>query len=334
MKEALYENYNLRIDKTINFFGFEGFFYRNILYCIVPNSNLELEEIFELKQMSDYLIQNGDIRVASILPTTSGQLISTINEQNSIVVRCPVHDRRTSESIGKELARFHKKGRSFPYRVTRLSRIGQWKYLWEKRLDQMEMFWKEKVRQHPENSFERLFVEAFPYYIGLTENAIQYLVDTELDEYPAPIDSATICHHRFTEMTWDKNYFFKLPTDWVYDHYTRDIAEYIRDQHSIGETKINNQIYHFMNDYERVSPLSPFSWRLLYARLLFPLHFFECIEGYYLVSSEEKMKREEQRLTTIINDSSDHERFLSNFFNQVGVQKRKLNLPDVSWLAR
>lgn len=334
MKEALFQNYNLKIDRTINFLDFEGFYSRNILYCIVPITNWEQEEILELKQMSEFLIQSGDIRVASILPTTNGQFISSINDHNVIIIRCPVFTRRTSESIGRELARFHKKGRSFPYKVMKMNRIGQWKYLWEKRLDQMEMFWKEKVRQHPENSFEKVFVEAFPYYIGLTENAIQYLVDTELDEYPTPIDSATICHHRFTEMSWNANYFIKIPTDWVYDHYTRDIAEFIRDQHTLGERSINNQMSTFLNDYERVSPLSPFSWRLLYARLLFPLHFFECIEGYYLAPTEEKMKREEQRLQAIVKHSGDYERFLATFFNSLGIEQRNINLPHINWLTR
>ncbi|MFT4412951.1 spore coat putative kinase YutH [Fredinandcohnia humi] len=334
MKKFLFDHYNLKIDRTVSLFGYQGIIYRNILYCIVPVANWEPEEIFEIKQMSDYMIQRGDIRVGSILPTTSGQLTCRLDQLDVVLVRCPVHSSRGHEQIGKELARFHKRGRSFPYQVSKVSRIGQWKYLWEQRVDQMELFWKEKVKSHPETRFEEMFIEAFPYYIGLTENAIQYLVDTELDEYPAPIDSATICHHRYTELTWDKQYFVKFPTDWVYDHFTRDLAEYIRDQYINGENQINDQIIRFMEEYERGNPLSPFSWRLLYARLLFPLHFFECVEGYYVTDSVEKKQKLEQRLASILKHSSENERFLASFFQNIGVDKRRAKVPGINWLSR
>lgn len=334
MKETLLENYNLKIDRTISLFGYTGIISRNILYCIVPISYLEPEELMEIHQMSNYLIQRGDSRVASILQTTSGQLSCTLENETIMVVRCPVHGKRGNDLEGKELARFHKRGRSFPYPLSKVNRIGQWKFLWEKRLDQMELFWKEKVKQHPDNQFEEMFVEAFPYYIGLTENAIQYLVDTELDEYPLPTDSATICHHRFTEVTWDRNYFIKFPNDWVYDHFTRDIAEYIRDHYINGDGKKNDKTIQFIEEYERVSPLSTFSWRLLYARLLFPLHFFECVEGYYLADSESKKQRIEQQLASILHSSRDNEQFLATFFKRVGVGKRRIKVPEINWLSR
>ncbi|MEI2401246.1 spore coat protein YutH, partial [Paenibacillus phytohabitans] len=168
--------------------------------------------------------------------------------------------------------------------------------------------------------------------IGLTENAIQYLVDTEIDETPSPIDSATICYHRFTENSWDKDSYTKIPTEWVYDHYTRDLAEYIRDQYTSGGNRKNGQIIHFLKEYERVNTLSPFSWRLLYARLVFPLHFFECIEGYYMTESENKKEQQLQRLEAMLTHSSEHERFLATFLANVGVNEKRLTIPNINWL--
>lgn len=334
MKDILFEQYKLKVDRPVKAFGYEAIIYRNIVYCIVPIPNLEQEELYELKHLSDYMIQKGDIRVGSLLPTTDGKLSTTINDEEIVIIRCPVYSHRITNSLGYELARFHKRGRSFPYQVKKVIRIGQWKFLWEKRLDQMELFWKEKVKKHPENRFETLFVEAFPYYIGLTENAIQYLVDTEMDETPSAIDSATICHHRFTEISWDKESFTKLPTEWVFDHYTRDLAEFVRDQYASGERGQNGQISHFLKEYERISPLSNFSWRLLYARLLFPLHFFECIEGYYMTESETKKEKQLQRLESMLNHSGDHERFLSTFLSSVGVDEKRLTIPNIDWLQK
>ena len=81
----------------------------------------------------------------------------------------------------------------------------------------------------PLERFEKKFIESFPYYLGLTENAIQYLVDTELDDEPKECDSGTVCHQRFSRMTWPHEQPLRLPVDWVFDHPTRDIAEYLRE---------------------------------------------------------------------------------------------------------
>ena len=48
----------------------------------------------------------------------------------------------------------------------------------------MEKVWNGLLFQTPEDEFQRMFIDSFPYYIGLTENAIQYLVDTEIDDEP------------------------------------------------------------------------------------------------------------------------------------------------------
>ena len=71
--------------------------------------------------------------------------------------------------------------------MKKISRIGQWKNLWEKRIDQMEKVWKGMMQHEPVNEFDRMFFESFPYYMAIAENAIQYLVDTELDDDPKPL---------------------------------------------------------------------------------------------------------------------------------------------------
>ncbi len=69
------------------------------------------------------------------------------------------------------------RGAFFPEEIEQLSRIGEWKALWEKRLDQLEKFWQSQVMNHPTDVFDQLFIESFPYYLGVAENAIQYVVD-------------------------------------------------------------------------------------------------------------------------------------------------------------
>ncbi|MBE4907412.1 spore coat protein YutH [Bacillus luteolus] len=335
MDKHLQEHYRLKIDEKMSIGSYEAFRFRNVVYTIVPITNMEHEEIVELKQMSDYLISTGERNIASIVPTASNSLLTSIDDQgNILLLQMPTQQQgmRGNYSLGSQLAGFHEKGRRFPYQVNRSNRIGQWKKLWEQRLDQMEIFCDEKVRQHPSSYFEKLLVESFPYYIGLTENAIQYLVDTELDDQPIHTDSATICHHRFTRNTW-LNERTVFPIDWVYDHASRDLAEWIRGEFT-NQYKIDyNEVFKFTRDYERVTRLSTFSWRLLYSRLLFPVHYFESIEGYYLSSSEAEKKQYEIRLSEHLKRSTDYELFLKEINHLIRQSRNNTSkVPQVGWL--
>ena len=64
---------------------------------------------------------------------------------------------------------------------------------------------------HPTDVFDQLFIESFPYYLGVAENAIQYVVDTEMDDTPQLTDAATICQERFTPLLWHQTKRLKLP---------------------------------------------------------------------------------------------------------------------------
>jgi spore coat protein YutH len=331
MQKQIYEKYGLRTDKIEKVSGYDTFMIQNNLYFIVPAINITEGEMIELQQMSAYMLAKGDAAVASIVPTRTGTIIAYIHEQPIVILRSHIQPYTRTINIGKELAKFHQRGRTYPYYVNYCKRIGQWKDLWGKRLDQMEMFWRSKVQMHPENAFERMFVDSFPYYLGLTENAIQYLVDTELDDEPRTVDCATICHQRFTERLWRQG--VKLPTEWVYDHCARDLAEWVRSFYHVNPSFEAEKIKRFFAEYQRVTPLTTFSWRLIYSRLLFPLHYFECIEGYYLAQEEEQKRMYEEKLLHILNQSSEYEQFLGRFYDLVELPANRFNLPKVKWLS-
>jgi spore coat protein YutH len=334
MDQHLRTHYRVKMDEKLSVGSYEAFRFRNVVYTIIPITNLEQEELVELKQMSDYLISRGEKTVASIVPTIKNSLVSKINDQEDFVLlQLPSTPNFREGTIGSDLAQFHEKGRTFPNQVKRSNRIGQWKKLWEQRLDQMEIFCDEKVRQHPSSYFEKLLVESFPYYIGLTENAIQYLVDTELDDQPMPTDSATICHHRFTKNSWLNINRIKLPLDWVFDHPSRDLSEWVRSEFISQYRTDYNEVFTFIRDYERISRLSTFSWRLLYSRLLFPVHYFEAIEGYYLSTSEKEKKQYELILNEHLKRSSQYETFLKEINKLIRETRTNTSrVPQVNWL--
>ncbi|MDP4172039.1 MAG: spore coat protein YutH, partial [Bacillota bacterium] len=277
----------------------------------------------------------GDRHVPYFLPTKEGKLVTKWEDNNYCVLASRQEETSTyTQNWGRKLAKFHERGVTVPFQVERTSRIGKWKELWEKRLEQMEKVWNGMLFQTPEDEFDRMFIESFPYYMGLTENAIQFLVDTEIDDKAEAMDNGTVCHERFSSTSWGKRYLIKNPFDWVFDHRSRDLAEWTRERYFQNTQTYQGDVKQFFDDYQTIEPLSSFSWRLLFARLLFPLHFFECIEMYYITRSEQDKKIIEEQLQKMLKQSREHESFLRSFFQVAGAPIRKLKLPMPEWLIR
>jgi len=333
IRNILYSKYGIEVEEEKKIGQFEACIHNGELYTLVPIANKPEEEMDELERLVQHLVERGDKQVSHFLASKEGETRVEVEEQAFCVLQNKQVSGFTSKQLGRKLGKFHYRGRTVPFNVEKISRIGKWKNLWEKRLDQIEGFWNGMLYKEPESDFDRLFLESFPYYLGIGENALQYLVDTELDEEPAAVDSGTICHHRFIKNTWMGEYYIKNPFDWVFDHCGRDLSEWSRERYFQNIKTYHRDIRSFFHDYQTVMPLSAFSWRLIYARLLFPMHYIECIENYYSSVHEADRLLLEDRLKKFLSQSKDSERFLSHFFENVEVPVKKMKLPAVSWLA-
>ncbi|MFD2444492.1 spore coat putative kinase YutH [Bacillus sp. CGMCC 1.16607] len=326
------ETYGIRPDRQIRLGSYEGLISNDVVYLLAPLGESP-EYLIELKGLADHLIQRGDRHVLSITQTKSGELFGTKEGKAHCLLSCRLGEKQNDvKQVGRKLAKFHLRGLSIPFKVERTSRIGQWKQLWEKRMDQMETVWQTKIYQTPENEFEKMFIESYPYYMGLAENAIQYLVDAEMDETPGQMDHGTVCHERFSNQSWGKEYVLKNPLDWVFDHRSRDLAEWTREVYFESKQTHHQPIRKFFKDYQSLAPLSAFGWRLLFARLLFPLHFVECVEGYYMTQSEQDRNSLEEKFQKHLQSTSDYERFIGEFYSLAEVPLRKLKIPQLDWL--
>lgn len=333
-QQLLKEMYGISAGSEVFLGRYHGFKQNEGLYLIMEANGLEEQEISELQKIIEHMHLLGDRQVSRLLADKEGKQICEWKGSKYCVLLNRAQPIPEGMKTGRKLAKFHMRGRQIPFKVQGLNRIGQWKQLWEKRLDQMEKAWNMKLSAEPETEFDRLFIESFPYYMGLAENAIQYLADTEIDDKPAYVDNGTVCHERFTNSVWRGPYFVKNPFDWVFDHAGRDLAEWVRERYFANIQTSQPDIKTFLAEYQSVAILSPFSWRLLYARLLFPLHYFECIENYYITSSEQMKHQVEDQLRKYMNQSSDHERFLGNFYQLGEAPVKAGKLPGIPWLLR
>ncbi|MED1739483.1 spore coat protein YutH [Bacillus swezeyi] len=332
MKDLIKEKFGIHIRDLSQHLSYQSFQTPNSIFLIVPVSHFNQTELTEFYGMSQYLQEQRDPYVSTFLFTKDGDMTFEENGISYVLLQAAPRFTNRSYPFGAELAEFHQKGRGYPYEVKETSRIGQWKELWGKRLDQLEQFWMQKSQSPQLQPFEKQFIESFPYYLGLTENAIQYLADTELDDQPQAADSGTICQQRLTCETWKHEPLIKIPVEWVFDHAARDLAEYTRSL--FRENKNVNDIASFLQQYEQVTPLSSFSKRLLYSRLLFPLHYFDTVEGYY-ISSESEHHFYESRLDYLLSQSAAYERFLKGFQELAGMRAGGyVSMPPVNWLKR
>lgn len=331
MKETIYHTFGIDVRQFMPYGSYQSFQTAKALFIIVPVSHLREEELTELYHISQYLLNDGDPYVAVFELTNEEKPTFTHGKELYALLKAAPRVTSRSFQHASELAAFHVRGRGFPYEVSETKRVGAWKELWAKRLDQLEGFWMQQMHQKPLERFEKKFIESFPYYLGLTENAIQYLVDTELDDEPKECDSGTVCHQRFSRMTWPHEQPLRLPVDWVFDHPTRDIAEYLRETFVQHKEDLIEEGFSFLQQYEQVTPLSSFSKRLLYSRLLFPLHYFEIVEGYYISGENEKSYYEE-RLDYVLNDANRYEYFLKVFQELSAMRSGGHLIPPVGWI--
>jgi len=329
--QDMFTHYQIQPAELLQVQSYYMFWQRNRVYFLAPIGNLKEDDLQEMKSLSDFMSSTGDQSVATFVQNVQGYYVSKIDGNNYSLFKSNRQNERSNNN-GEELAIFHLRGKKYSDELKRLNRIGKWKNLWEKRLEQLERFWQSKVNSHPENFFEQIFIESFPYYLGMTENAIQYVVDTELDDTPQVIDAATICHQKMTERRQKEIHFAKVPIEWIYDHPSRDLAEWVRDEYLENPDNYQKKILSFFYGYEKKSPLSTFAWRLLFARLLFPVHYFETIEGYYLARSDTDRKRYERKLVTYLENTSEFESFLGGFYDLIGLPTAKLGIREINWL--
>lgn len=334
LQHLLQQKFGIQIEEQLRLGQYEACRATSNLYLSVPIGEMEKELVTELEKIAVHIRQHGDNRICQFLKTNEGEMIVEWEGKKQCVLSTRYADEAPVQKLGRKLSKFHYRGRSISFQVKKINRIGQWKGFWEKRLDQMERVWNEALFQPPENDFERMFVQSFPYYLGVAENAIQYLVDTELDENPVEVDSGTVCHERFSYRTWGERYFIKNPFQWVFDHCSRDLAEWTRERYFRNIKTYEPDVKSFFSDYGALMPLSPFSWRLLYARLLFPIHYLECVEEYYITSSEQERHVLNERLNKYLNQTREHERFLGSFYDLVEVPVRKHKIPIPEWLMK
>ncbi|WP_413378660.1 spore coat putative kinase YutH [Alkalihalobacillus sp. 1P02AB] len=338
----IYDYYGIYCDSRTRFGHYDGFQTETEQYLLFPKEHLASTEE-EMIYYSEYLRSLGDSTVLQLVPTKLKKNSGFIDGQDVYLFKLPNQDERTGLEInndyerGEHLAIVHHYGKQTSQNRKQYDYFGQWPNLWQQRLEQLEEWYFQVNYEGPQTIVDEAFLYTYPYYMGITENAIQYAVDAGLDDRTSEMEQGTLCHRRFTEETWltlsERGGIVKCPTEFVFDHPCRDLAEWIRSKRfSLFDQRNGGLIEPFLEGYTQYNPLTSYSWRLMYARLLFPVHYFETIEDYYRSQIREEKFQIGQRFTQLLEHEKDNETFLQVFQENIKMPRTTGRTPRIDWI--
>ncbi|MDQ0206602.1 spore coat putative kinase YutH [Alkalicoccobacillus murimartini] len=339
----IYDSYRLYSEKRFTLDGYECFEAGGQAYILFPKDESASAET-DMMTFVSFLRGAGDTTVPELIPTVHGANVGLIEGTEMYLCQLPAPNQvrlqplpRHGREMGEHLASWHHFGRQVQSRVSQQELFGQWGRIWTTRLEQLEDWYEQLYMQGPQTIVDETFLTTYPYFMGLSENAIQYVVDTNLDGAGDEYQAGTLCHRRFSDKAWislsSYGGMIKPPTAFVFDHPARDLAEWMRGRRQqLSDDRSWKEAHDFLEGYQQHQSISANSWRLMYARLLYPVHYFELIEDYYRCQIPIEQQKLGQSFLRLIEDEKVNETFLHRFAQERHLPNTPTGFPKVDWL--
>ncbi|WP_185970858.1 spore coat putative kinase YutH [Alkalicoccobacillus porphyridii] len=339
----IYDSYRLYSERRFKMSGYECFEAGGTAYILFPRDESASDEQDILAFVS-FLREAGDSTIPEFVPTVHGAQAGLIEGVETYLCKLPHPEQvrlrkypQDARSMGEELAAWHEFSRPIQSKLGRRSLVGQWGKIWTTRLEQLEDWYEQLYMQGPSTVVDEAFLTTYPYFMGLSENAIQYAVDTDMDGNGEEHYAGTLCHRRFSHDAWiplsSYGGIIKPPTSLIYDHPARDLAEWLRSRrsHVIGERSWSDA-EGFLQGYQRTKGISSGCNRLIFARLLYPVHYFEVVEDYYRCQIPMDQQKLGHSFLKLIEDEKTNEQFLYQFAETRSMPNTPTGFPRVDWL--
>lgn len=298
MKNIIEYYYNIKIDKLYNK---EDYFYFTIYdtnYILKPYTTV-LDRSNDLYRLNNIL--SNSMIIDNIILNINNMPITSINGNDYILIRKSKELHITLMNISN----LAKQNTSYINGFKTLER-NNWEVLWGNMIDYYEMQIKENEKKYP------LIRESFDYYVGLTENAISYIVNTKNSIPKDMSDNKVISHNTLEKSLID-------PENIILDHKARDVAEYIKKAFYDN----NQNIYSELDEYFKHNYYSQYGIQILFGRVLYPSYYFSIYDK--VISNRVK----EEELNKIISKNKKYELYIYNIYSYL---KRYYNIPLPEWL--
>ena len=267
--------------------------------------NRGIEELEDIINVSNEMVKKG-INVHKIFINRNNSFLTKVGEYNYILFAVSnlneEYDIFDMVKISEKLVLNNNK--SNLYR-------NNWGTLWSEKIDYFEY----QVR---ELSIEKDVVKnSFSYYVGLAENAISYVNNTNM-KYGGDAYRIVLSHRRVFYPNYKLNYL--NPLSFVFDLEVRDIAEYLK---AMFFKKDISFCLDELSSYLKIRHLSLYEYQMLYARLLYPTYYFDVYESVMNKNGDE------EQLVNIIKKCDSYEEFLKKAYLEIS---KYAKIDKIEWI--
>lgn len=268
MKNSIKYFYNIDVF-DINYLNNKYYFDNYIL--IEVNKPLDLE-------LYSYIIQNN-YPIYMIINNVNNEYISIIDNKKYILLN--------KNNLNNKIDIFNNL-------IINSSKEIRWDILWEYKVDYFE--------KNIVNINDKELLQVYPYYIGLSENAIRLFKEKEYD------GNKSITHKRI-----ESNDDLYIPSNIIIDYRVRDASEYIK-YNFFNDTLDINRVFNKINSINYNNG----DYYLLFTRLLFPTYFFDLLES-------------NKKITIYSSKINQYELLLNKIYNYLNSYTK---IPYIEWLIK
>ena len=299
MKNFIKFFYNMKVTNTNFINNYYEFNHNNNYYRLyMLNEEYNIYNYNNIYTINKELINNT--LMSEIILNKDKNIITTYHNINYILLKinCNINKNITLEEI------------DYLSKVKIVNNNkSNWGLLWSKKIDYLEELISENGKKYPQ------VVNSFNYFIGLSENAISYYNNIDIDN-----NMMYYISHKVLRPT-DKVDSLYNPLNIIYDYRVRDVAEYIKNSFWTD----NHNIYNELNNYLYKNNLSLNEVKLLISRILFPSFYFDLYEDIFNYNKDEKI------LNNIISRIDEYEEYLNSIIIYF---KRFYPIDEIEWLKK
>lgn len=306
MKETIKYYYNIDIDDLKEQDGKYFFKYQNQDFFFVY-FNRNIEELNDILICVNNMKEKG-IDVHNIIINRNGQYLTKINNFDYILMS--VNNYNEEYDIFDMINIANKL--TLNYNTSKLYR-NNWSNLWTQKMDYFEY----QIRELGIN--KTVIKDSFSYYLGLAENAISYVNNTNLKYNALNNAKITLAHRRIFYPNYKLN--FLNPLAFIFDLEVRDIGEYLKAMFFSEDN--TEEVIEELGYYLQIKKLTIYEYHMLYARLLYPSYYFDLYEN--IMNNDES----EEKLVNIIKKNKEYELFLKNAYLEIS---KYAPIEKIDWL--
>lgn len=295
--------YDIRVDKIKENKDNEYLIYSGSDIYKFMIYNRSSDDIFDLYNLNKEMINNNYI-VDEIILNKNNNLLTNFDNKPFILIKLDIRKYSNKHNFNYynnviKLEKFKKINRC------------DWISMWCEKIDYYEYQISQFGNKYP------ILGENLPFFIGISENAIQYLIYNINNNYTT---KPVVSHKRLFFYDYVEDFY--NPLNIIIDSRVRDVAEYIKNMYFNGQFNLDyvKRLIYFSN-------FSRDEFILLFSRLLFPSYYYDQYDE--IINNGE----DEKKIINIIDKIDGFLDVIREIYFYI-VNDIRIYIPQIEWLIK